>query len=856
MIVNQKLPQAIFLFLIMFVFVSVPNIAYCQNATALPESGGGHWSYRANIILTEPLGLARNNEPVELTFKSDKVKPQGEDIRITDANNAEVPYQIDITGNGTYKIYFFARCAPNSSNTYYLYFGNPNANKPDYGTLSSVLDNQNKSWHTDGALIEWGGRAGYDIPNTNVITTLKFDNNNDGNTDNDPDCLTDENAWARAFYGYLGSNVAGIPAGFGSADAQVVQSGPIFCELALGSARIRYFKNQHWIETNQYVDSMFCFDKTYQFMRQGLGSEEFIPDWGVRYDDDGTMYWLCGYDSLSVNPRYLALRKPGSGLIFGAVAENVARWSMPVKYASAWDRQISFDNSSNLPDAKIYWYSDTSNGYDGIERFSKQALNPLQVELQVDTEPPATTVSTTPESQDGQNGWFVTQPKITLSANEKAVTYYRINGGDWLTYSSPVSIPEGDNTLCYYSVDTFGNIEAAKTAGIKVDMSPPAAPQPLSPQNNLLTNNPTPAFSWSPGTDAVSGLSHYEIFVDGHPAVAHVDFATTNAISPKLADGSHSWFIRAYDRAGNYIDSVTYNLSIDTVPPVTKASINPESQDGENGWYKTSPTINLSENESGTTFYQIDSGDYRTYDSTITIPEGIHEFRYYSIDLAGNKEQEQSLQLKVDSSPPSIDAGVLPANMDHHYLAGEPITISYNATDTISGVSLLTANLNSTPIINGEQISLSKPGEYVLTIAATDVAGNTAAKTQALTVGYNFKWLPPIQKRHGLKEPPYQIKCSSTLPIKFSVSDYFGKFVSDTTVKVIISDGINSKTFSYGKGKGCVKINPSDENYLLNLHLKDYPWINPGGIYTIAVYFGSSGENLGILQDQLEFEAK
>ncbi|MCL6473010.1 MAG: hypothetical protein K6T91_09415 [Firmicutes bacterium] len=848
MIVSQKLSQAILLALIMFVFVSVPNIAYCQNATTLSESGGGHWSYRANIILTESIGLARDNEPVELIFKSDKVKPQGEDIRITDTNGNELPCQVDTTSNGTYKIYFFAKCNSNSSNIYYLYFGNQSAGMPRYEPTRYILDNQSKSWHTDGVFIGWGGMAGFNVAGVNAITTLKFDNNLDKNPLNDPDMLTDEYAWA-PFYGYLGPDIrADQPHDFGSSQAQVIEAGPVFCELSLGNARIRHYKDLPWIMANQHVDGMFCFDRNYQFMKNGLNSEISVPNFGSNVNVDR----IVGYDSSGVNPEYLAFRNPINGLVFGAVAKNVARWQICAKPAGAWDRIISFDDSSNLPNAKIYWYADTSNNYDGIEKFSKQVLNPLKVELQVDTEPPVTTISATPEKPDGLNDWYVTQPKITLSVSENAEAYYRIDNGAWLSYSGPIDISDGFHELSYYSVDSFGNAEQAKTIEIKVDTRPPLASSSVSPTDNQLTNNPTLTFSWSPAIDSGSGLSHYDLYIDGSIAISNIDSSATTITSPKLNDGSHTWFIRVYDKAGNYSDSVTSSFLIDTTPPETSAYVSPASPDGANGWYVSLPSINLSANEASAIYFKLDSCDYRQYDSTITVTEGNHKIYYYSIDQAGNREGEKSLELRVDCSLPDIEASLLPQRVDDHYRLGEDIVFSYNATDSISGVESITAIVNGVPVLNGASLSFSKPGRYTLTVTAADFAGNKITKTLNFTVGYDFKWLPPIQRRHGLKEPPYQVKYNSTLPIKFSVYDYSGNFISDTSVKVIISDGVNSQTFDYGEGKGFVKINPSDENYLLNLHFKDCPLIKPGGCYTISVYFSGVDPLPGTLAGQIK----
>lgn len=52
-----------------------------------------------------------------------------------------------------------------------------------------------------------------------------------------------------------------------------------------------------------------------------------------------------------------------------------------------------------------------------------------------DTTPPVSTLTTSPSSPDGANGWFITYPEVTISAQdtESGVSniYWRINGGSW-----------------------------------------------------------------------------------------------------------------------------------------------------------------------------------------------------------------------------------------------------------------------------------------------------------------------------------------------------------------------------------------------------------------------------------------
>jgi len=87
-----------------------------------------------------------------------------------------------------------------------------------------------------------------------------------------------------------------------------------------------------------------------------------------------------------------------------------------------------------------------------------------------DIHPPSTELFIDPEESDGNNGWYVTTPTITLIATdpdtnpENVTTYYRINGGEIQNYTAPFDIEEenSQNYVEYWSVDNAQNNETHK----------------------------------------------------------------------------------------------------------------------------------------------------------------------------------------------------------------------------------------------------------------------------------------------------------------------------------------------------------------------------------------------------------
>ena len=83
-----------------------------------------------------------------------------------------------------------------------------------------------------------------------------------------------------------------------------------------------------------------------------------------------------------------------------------------------------------------------------------------------DITPPTTTATSAPSAPDGDAGWYVTAPEITLIPDEPATTYYAFGSDDPATYSPPLSAPQGISTLSFRSTDSAGNAEEHQDRGL------------------------------------------------------------------------------------------------------------------------------------------------------------------------------------------------------------------------------------------------------------------------------------------------------------------------------------------------------------------------------------------------------
>ncbi len=83
-----------------------------------------------------------------------------------------------------------------------------------------------------------------------------------------------------------------------------------------------------------------------------------------------------------------------------------------------------------------------------------------------------------------------------------------------------------------------------------------------------------------------------------------------------------------------------------------------------------------------------------------------------------------------DITPPQISvSGISPS-----VAQGSTTTISFMATDTDSGMAVLYATFNGTPIANGDTITFAQTGDNVLRVEAIDNAGNPVVEEMDITV--------------------------------------------------------------------------------------------------------------------------
>jgi outer membrane protein assembly factor BamB len=138
-------------------------------------------------------------------------------------------------------------------------------------------------------------------------------------------------------------------------------------------------------------------------------------------------------------------------------------------------------------------------------------------------------------------------------------------------YTPGSDLPEGSHDLEVRATDVAGNTGVDHQTVI-VDVTAPDAPQLGVPPADARDRGRDLLFTWSrPADSGGSGIAGYDLYIDGEPR-QNFDCGgpdcTHQDVYP-LSRGSHEWFVRVRDGAGNETQSETRSFSVNSPPEVT-----------------------------------------------------------------------------------------------------------------------------------------------------------------------------------------------------------------------------------------------------------------------------------------------
>jgi hypothetical protein len=162
------------------------------------------------------------------------------------------------------------------------------------------------------------------------------------------------------------------------------------------------------------------------------------------------------------------------------------------------------------------------------------------------------------------------------------------------------------------------------------------------------------------------------------------------------------------------------------------------SQTGNNGYYTSNVNVQLSavDNVGGSgvlkTEYSLDNGQtWSDYQGVFAVSKaGTTTIEYYSIDKAGNQEEQQEKIIKIDKTAPVISILLPQENQEIGH--DQALTPTYFTSDNFSGVAASTAKIYfDNQILTSSTVDLYRQtlGAHKIKISIRDLAGNLASTT-------------------------------------------------------------------------------------------------------------------------------
>ncbi|RYZ66765.1 MAG: hypothetical protein EOP05_18650, partial [Proteobacteria bacterium] len=249
---------------------------------------------------------------------------------------------------------------------------------------------------------------------------------------------------------------------------------------------------------------------------------------------------------------------------------------------------------------------------------------------------------------------------------------------------SLAGLSEGAHTFQVRAFDTAGNLSSPIKYSWTIDTIAPAVKLTSTPE--LLSNDAAPLFQWT-ATDA-GGLKDVECFVDS----ASVGSCLSSALTlPALADGAHTFEVRATDAGGNKT-SAKYAWTVDLIAPVVTIASGPDKITSA----VVANFVFSSTEPNGLTGFEckLDLGNYEACVSPKQLQkliEGTHIYYVRATDKAGNVSVPVTYSWTVDLAPPLIRIISSPATLTQ----GGVAEIKYEVADVSSGLATVQCGLTA-----------------------------------------------------------------------------------------------------------------------------------------------------------------
>ena len=351
---------------------------------------------------------------------------------------------------------------------------------------------------------------------------------------------------------------------------------------------------------------------------------------------------------------------------------------------------------------------------------------------------------------NGANGWYVTKPLITASANDAVsgmdVLEYSLDSSSWTTYVTPVTLSDGTHHLSFWAQDQAGLVTQVNRT-YQVDTRAPEIAGGLSGipgMNGWYVSDVTLSASASDPPSG-SGLDRFTYTINGSTETPYADPLS-------FSDGHYNVRLTAQDQAGlSYsidqafqIDTTHPSLQIQTVlPNWVKDKVTLSGTVGDDGSGIERVEIST---DAGRTWQEVTGPGTWSYAwNTDNSPNGIQQVNARVIDLAGLTTQ-QTLKVGVDNRAPEI-------RLPDSWFQWDTVTL--DIWDNESGLSEARVEITDPTGLHSKRViqldprqfplgfkwdrrfgddAIAEAGTYDLKVIAVDRLGNTTRQTASIRI--------------------------------------------------------------------------------------------------------------------------
>ena len=292
-------------------------------------------------------------------------------------------------------------------------------------------------------------------------------------------------------------------------------------------------------------------------------------------------------------------------------------------------------------------------------------------------------------------------------------------------------LAEGAHEFEVRAIDNAGNVDTSPAAyEWSVDTVAPSTQITAKPA--ALVNSAAATFTFSGDDGAGSGVASFQCKLDEASFAA----CSSGIEYTELAEGSHSFEVRAIDNAGN-VDAgpASHEWSVDTLAPSTALDSHPAAISSS-----ADASFAFSADDSsgsGVASFQCrrDSGEAADWEPCSSakaykaLAEGSHKFEVRAIDNAGNTDQSPAaFEWEVDTKAPNTQIDAKPASLVNSNTA----TFEFSGPDAepSSGVASFQCKLDEASFAacsSGIEYTELAEGSHSFEVRAIDNAGNVDA---------------------------------------------------------------------------------------------------------------------------------